>query len=253
MWAVARAAETALRHLDDVAPTCRASHREYPRMSRATHFVVLAHDVHVYKLATRNTAKKECTKLMRERETQTRCRWRMSGSFDLKFWFHSVPLNRSSFCGSISKTCSGLSDLDDILTGGSRRTFRRTSHGFVAVFHHLLLLRRHHLRLFVFFFSSSSSAPPPPPPPPSAEAPTGGRRRVGPRVLISCLVLYLVAIPLRQPSTTSRFGVVLFPVVVSLPRFRWTDSDSRLANGAHASTETVNCDCVNCVCEMRAV
>lgn len=97
----------------------------------------------------------------------------------------SVPLNRSSFCGSIIKTCSGFSTgFDDILTGGPRRTSRRTSHGFVAVFHHLLL-RRRHLRLFFFFASSSAAttSSSPPPPPPSAEAPTGGRRRVwAPRI-----------------------------------------------------------------------
>lgn len=56
----------------------------------------------------------------------------------VSFFFFSlgVPLNRSSLCGSIIKTCSGFSTgLDDILTGGPRRTFRRTtSHGVVGVF-----------------------------------------------------------------------------------------------------------------------
>lgn len=95
----------------------------------------------------------------------------------------SVPLNRSSLCGSIIKTCSGF----DILTGRPRQTFRRPSHGVVGVL------------------------PPPPPPPFSAEAPDGDRC-VGFRVLTSRSAASLVAIA-RSVTSCVSFRVVSFPKI----------------------------------------
>lgn len=128
--------KSALRHLDDVKPStrsvCKFSSRwKCELLARLDARLVAAMRVRPVKTGKRKGGKKGVKKKVYT--TQSRMIPRRVSFF---FLFRSVPLNRSSLCGSIIKTCSGFSTgLDDILTGGPRRTLRRTtSHGVVGVF-----------------------------------------------------------------------------------------------------------------------
>lgn len=132
--------KSALRHLDDVKPSTRSvckltSRRKCELLARRAALRATRSCEEFGTERQRDERREERRKTKKKNCVYTTQRRRMMIPRRVSF-FLDVPLNRSSLCGSIVKTCSGFSTgLDDILTGGPRRTFRRTtSHGVVGVF-----------------------------------------------------------------------------------------------------------------------